>query len=671
MRISKMFCAAAALLFALGAAPAANAGPVKCTWADNKDANHLAISGVPVALRGIAQSASTTLTYTWSFGDGTAVETGAVGPNPYVLETTHTYTGSVGTRFTATLTVKDGATTLGSDSYNITIAANDRTTKKKIAVEKGLWYLHTQMLRDNGPAEHGGQIRGRIGKLRRDGRLEWDVTLNSMVTGTAMAENGFKATGSADNPYTEDMLRLVNFVTERLAITPITLKGGGDSGLPVLNPENRTAGGVIDGYAVYLKETSDREFEYGTALRFLANAGLTTQKPLAFDNDLNFTGNASLSIGNWTYAQIVQQMIDFFSWVQLYDKGINYDAAPDANGATIARSETVVPANKRGSWPYWGDGWICDTATQPRCLTEPWTLRGGPDDLTGAYGDTSMAYWIITGLKPAQQMGCSWPAYVKTELNSFLLNNQDQVASSPYYGEFHFGEAYGQHLVERAGQGLVLLNWAGIGKSNARVTSAKNYVGKFWSKDNFELYQGWGTNERGFLGCTDRDGNADDCFQHFSVGAYEYSYWLEKLDPVGCCDQYACTEPGCAYTCTQEDATNGWYGCTEAGQCAPGNEYCAVADYTTCVDPKGFYACYTNSEVVVNTDALNIFGFLCVTEGMKANGFTGFPTADPYNTKYVDLLVNNQFENGSWHDKGWVDGSAFGTSWAVMTLSKL
>lgn len=643
MKRSAFFSLAVSLVLPLLAVSAAQAGPVRCSWADSKDSNHPAISGVPVALRGTVQSASTNLTYTWNFGDGSAVESGPV-TNPYVIETTHTYSDRTGKVFTATLTVKDGAATVGSDTYKVVISADDRTTRKKIALEKGLWYLHSKIIRDTAPASSGGQIRGRVGNWG-----VWDLTLNSMVTGTAMAEAGFKATGNVENPYTEDLQRLVNFVTEQLAITPIGLKGDGSAQFPYLNPEARTSGGVIDGYGVYFKETSDREYEYGAALRFLANAGYTTQKPLAFNNSLNYTGNPSLSIGNWTYAQIVQQMIDFFSWVQLYDRGIDYGSVP------ISRSERPVPANKRGGWPYWGDGWRTDSSGA---------------DLYGAYGDTAMAYWIVTGLKPAQQMGCSWPAFVKTELNTFLLNNQDLVTSSPYYGEFHFGEGFGQHLVERAGQGMVLLNWAGVNKSHARVTAAKNYVGKFWNKDNFELNQSWNTNARGFLGCTNPDGSADDCFQHWQLDAFDYSYW----EPVQgtCCDEYPCAQTGCWYyeTCT---ATDPWGNCID-GTCYPWAVYCTEWDRSTCLAPNGFYACNASwVEVTESTkDALNIFGFLCVTEGMQANGVTsGFPSADPYNLKYVDLLVNNQYENGSWHDRGWVFDSPFGTSWAVMALAKL
>lgn len=656
--------------------PPAHDAYVFCTWANASDGNHNAISGESVDLRAVVKSTSENLTYLWEFGDG-ASDSGTV-TNPYIIKVSHTYTGAVGAIFTAKLTVSDNGAFLGSDTYKVVLAAVSRDTRKLIAIERGLWTLHSQIVRGTGTNSAGVLYpRGLI--LNED---SWDGPLATMTAGTAFAENGFKATGSANNPYTEDMQRLVNYVTGSLAIVNIGVKGGG--ALTPLNPENRS-GAVIDGYAVYFSHRGEQEYQMGIALRLLANSGYTTQKPAAYDDALDYTG-AAVSIKNWTYAEIIQQMIDFFAWAQLYDQGMDYGTAPVARNASM-----VVPTDKRGSWTYWSDGWRYDSSN---------------NYINGAYGDTAIAYWVVSGLKAAQKMGCVWPAFVKTELDGFLQKNQDTNSRSAYYGEFHFGEAYGHHLVERAGQGLTLLAWSGVSTSNTRVTSAKNYISKYWNNNNYNHEENYPDSSRGFNGCTYTNGTAGDCFSHWETGTYEAGYYELKIGLK--CDQYACAQEPCAEgtTCLEYGCYPGYCsendpGCYQPdpsdpnkclqGGCATPTPYCTGYDWnicqnpdcylyncarfdtTTCIDPKGFYPAMIDRVWVSQgmKDTTNLFGFLTVTEGLQAIGVTtGFPKTDPYRERYIDLLVANQLENGSWNDRGWVYDSPYGTSWALMVLGK-
>ena len=78
--------------------------------------------------------------YQWDFGDGHTTTVATVA-DPYRIEATHAYAGTLNKPFTATLTVWDGAGLKGSDTYPLVIRANTLSTRADIAVDEGLWWL--------------------------------------------------------------------------------------------------------------------------------------------------------------------------------------------------------------------------------------------------------------------------------------------------------------------------------------------------------------------------------------------------------------------------------------------------------------------------------------------------------------------------------------------------
>ena len=130
--------------------------------ASNPSSPHTSWSGNPVTLKGTLMSASfpaDTFTYDWNPGDGGAHCAGTV-TNQFVIPCAHTYSGSVGTVFTAILTITDttsgqvspaancppsitqGAcyyTSLNAPPPNLPVEVNN-------AIDNGLWYIHTEML---------------------------------------------------------------------------------------------------------------------------------------------------------------------------------------------------------------------------------------------------------------------------------------------------------------------------------------------------------------------------------------------------------------------------------------------------------------------------------------------------------------------------------------------
>ena len=99
------------------APPVANAVPFV---ASNPTSPHTSWSGNQVTLKGTLTSSAIgtdSFTYDWNPGDGGADCTGTV-TNPLDIECPHTYTGAVGTVYTAVLTITDTTTSTVSPSAN-------------------------------------------------------------------------------------------------------------------------------------------------------------------------------------------------------------------------------------------------------------------------------------------------------------------------------------------------------------------------------------------------------------------------------------------------------------------------------------------------------------------------------------------------------------------------
>jgi len=129
--------------------------------ASNPTSPHTSWSGNLVTLKGTLISSAfgtDSFSYDWDPGDGGAHCTGSI-LNQYDVECQHTYTGAVGTVYTAVLTITDttsglvsppsncpptimqGAcyyTSLNAPPPNLPVEVNN-------AIDNGLWYLHTHM----------------------------------------------------------------------------------------------------------------------------------------------------------------------------------------------------------------------------------------------------------------------------------------------------------------------------------------------------------------------------------------------------------------------------------------------------------------------------------------------------------------------------------------------
>ncbi|NWG13787.1 MAG: PKD domain-containing protein [Acidobacteria bacterium] len=275
---------------------------------------HDVCSGVQTRLKGTSDVAGPNISYSWDFGDGSPAATGTVSDR-YVIEAAHTYTGAVGTLYTARLTVTNTTTTeFATQNYPVLIQPCALATRVNMAIDEGLWYLHKTMVRGvSGTVPIGYWTGGAAGS-------GWYS--NDAVNVNAFEVNGFLKTGPADDPYTETVSRGLDCLFTRLNASSIGLQS---TPRGLLNPDSNGNGiGIYvgQGYPFY---------QGGPFVDAIVASGTPgAVAPL---------GGASV-LGR-TYRDIVQDMIDYFAWGQ-------YDSSPAAGGWRYSANEW--PDNSACQW---------------------------------------------------------------------------------------------------------------------------------------------------------------------------------------------------------------------------------------------------------------------------------------------------------------------------------
>jgi hypothetical protein len=263
----------------------------------NPTVPHDTWSGLEITLKGTAHDPdgdATLATYEWDFGDGSPVQTGAV-TNPYAIEAKHTYVGSIGNLFVATLRVTDTSGDSGSDQYLVQIRdGTDTDVQVNLAIDEGLWYLHKQ------------QIRGTYGDGTDYGY--WSAGQWS-ASNTGASTEAFEIQGSLpdgdvnEDPYVDTVQRGLNYLLANTHVhnVPVQTYGNPDS-----NGNSKGLGSYTDSYRTM--------YEVGITLMALASS----QSP----DRIAETGDATWVKGR-KYSDIVQDMVDYLAWGQNEGSGCN------------------------------------------------------------------------------------------------------------------------------------------------------------------------------------------------------------------------------------------------------------------------------------------------------------------------------------------------------------
>jgi hypothetical protein len=273
--------------------------------AANPSIPHRAWSGRIVWMKAIADVQGTDYQYTWDFGDG-ITDTGSVADR-YAITASHVYTGTTGSVFGATLTVRN--TVSGEQTvapYPVELCARTLDLEVQVARDEGLWYLHRIMNRWSpaGRPDAGTWYGIRVG-------TEWayDPAITPAVL-TAFEANGFLPGGDPAHPYTETVVRGFHGMWGSLYTVAI---GSQTNGVGTFNPDVSGSGIGVRGYW-------DDSHMWANA--FFIEALVGSGAP---DAVVPTTSGIRDGVAGRTYAALVQEMVDYYSYCQ-------YDSAPQGGG---------------------------------------------------------------------------------------------------------------------------------------------------------------------------------------------------------------------------------------------------------------------------------------------------------------------------------------------------
>jgi len=258
---------------------------------------HDTISGKLITLKGVAYSLREPLTYEWDFGDGSPTAGGTVS-NKRIIQADHTYTGVEGQPFVATLTVTDAEGRQTSDQYLVRIRATSLDIEINMAIDEGLWWLHSNQNLGEFAAGTYGNARIAHGY--------WDNAGGYGTTGwkaspTASAVQAFEVNAHLElgdvreNPYVDTVARGLRDLPTRMRPVAIGMQTYGDPdtnqngiGIETIGGDNRPP------------------YEVGQVMdAFVASGGQSTYA---------ITGPSN--VRNRNYHDLVVDMVDAYAWGQ-------------------------------------------------------------------------------------------------------------------------------------------------------------------------------------------------------------------------------------------------------------------------------------------------------------------------------------------------------------------
>ncbi|HVV85817.1 MAG TPA: PKD domain-containing protein, partial [Kofleriaceae bacterium] len=398
---------------------------------------HQAYNGHVTILKAVARGGNGTYKVEWDpEGDGVyngGALTIASTNNRYDLSVQFTYPNqAVTTTFQAKVRVTSGAEVVVG-TYPVRVfadvpadpnVANDRQLQvmRSVAVDNGLWYLHTKLLRSGAEEDpiSGAQITGYL-NLENQGftggnninaataAFLWNLGLNGHYAGWGpayigeMRDANDNAARFANDPYAEDASRMINHLLGQMTV--VNVAGQDESNLTGFYPEvsKEPIFGTDDGIGLWIGYSPGEQTIYpmGHALASFSVMGM--------QGYVAQVGDANRVLGR-RFEFIIQQMVDALVWAQ-------------NDGGTV------------GSWYY--------------------TPNANSDDL-------STGLWGITGLWHADEFASKYgvivPNIVKTRLVDYIRGNS-RACNGGTGGQYTNGGG-GCGFTVSAAQ-LLTLGWVG------------------------------------------------------------------------------------------------------------------------------------------------------------------------------------------------------------------
>ncbi len=390
---------------------------------------HESWSGNQVTLKGVVTSpnwGTDTFTYDWDPGDGGSHCTGTV-TNQWDVECQHTYTGSVGTGFTAVLKVTDTTNNTVSGPYNCppTItqggcyytklfgAPPNLPVEVANAIDNGLWLLHKNMrhFTTTGGAAAGDWYLGNGNEVDA---ASAGGTGPSALDCSAFQVSSFLQTNSFPNPYSNDVQLCLTGVFNIIGTTTVSAafdQNANGIGVQSTAPYEDGQGGSPNYQTGMIMDSIVSSGTPSTVIP--AGTNLATEIAAA---NIKGTGAG----GAYTYKDAVFDMVDAYTYCE---------APGDVSFG--------VP---NGGWHYY-------------CQEEN--------------GDNSVSQWAAIGIIPAlRTFGSAVPAQTHADDEAWLdysfTNNAPTTGYNGYFGYTSSSPLWGPYADTPSG--LVQLAMNGLGR---------------------------------------------------------------------------------------------------------------------------------------------------------------------------------------------------------------
>lgn len=428
------------------------------TFADSRPgplSRHPVFRNVDTRLKAVVKGGRAPYRISWDYGDGAGFRTPFTTSDGYAGASARVkYDLPIGTYITALVRVTDADNVTASGSYHMRVAdAGSVLQRSNRAADEALWYLHTQMVRQDNVSRPGeppvdeGYVPSRgVVACSAMSAICLENSGRAIVDGKALSNDPTK------DAYVEDLVRLINFLTDKntlIATAPGAPKIYPDG---PFNPDTHPAGGN----GVLLHTNVDKPiYEGGMHLQAICQAGLTGGD---VPNRIEYNDRAKYPNGG--YYALIGDFVDGFQYAQAVDTSMA----------------------KLGGWRY---------------------------DFSYGDADGSAVVWATIGLRAAELAHTLTPgpplppiglaAPVTSALNVWLAASQDTDAAGIFRVlDYRTGQDRNAHLLggfgyQRSGEGpnaaktgggLVGLRMLRIPPTSPRVQNALSFLYRhFFAKD--------------------------------------------------------------------------------------------------------------------------------------------------------------------------------------------
>jgi len=436
------------------AAPAWAVDTVNCVrWQGDPAKFHTVISGQSTTLKCVVKTDSTaTRYYKWIYGDGTSVTTGNVsGSTKYNFEVGHTYAGTSGLAFTATLQVDNVDASMShavSGNYLAKIEDNALDAQINVAIDMGLWWLYKN------PYTSG------VGTVDGSPFLSWRSSTYGVYasptasTVQAFAINNHKFHGDPNDPYVEAVQLGMNFLAKgNLALQAI--------GIPDAAWNVPAANGNPNGIGIEAHTNWNHVVYEGGQIMdgIIASGVLPTDS-----TGRNFDGTHV-----WTYGELLQDLADMYiyyqhspngAWAEWYFTNGEYDnsssqwAAIGLIPAQAAPWNVKVPASlmaKNAAWlaaSYCANhctGYTCGATFgyQGACSVNDNGFNTTPSGMVMMDMDGQIGYWdrVTPAIDPRDSKWVGTEKFMADNWMPFMNTNSPSWGNMRGYGYYAMAKA--------------------------------------------------------------------------------------------------------------------------------------------------------------------------------------------------------------------------------------